>query len=64
MQVKIVGRLDGPTKRNGQKTFVVVFSAFLRDGSQAVHEMANGQQVPLVWTSYPIDTDERSALLL
>lgn len=56
--VSEVGRIPGPTKSNGQNTFCVVLGVFDEDGNQVVHRKADGTEVPLVITTYPIDTDE------
>jgi hypothetical protein len=58
-RVRAVGKTAGPTKKSGQQTFVVVLGLFTEDGQQAVHTKADGTKVPIVLTSYPIDTDDR-----
>lgn len=62
--VRSLGRQDGPIKKNGQKTFCVVLGLFDSNGAQAVHTRADGKEVPIVWFSYPIDTDDKPLLLL
>lgn len=62
--VRSLGRQDGPIKKNGQKTFCVVLGLFDSNGAQVVHTRADGQEVPIVWFSYPIDTDDKPLLLL
>lgn len=56
--VKQLGKAPGPTKRNGQKTFSIIFGLFDIEGNQATHTKADGTEIALVLTSYPIDTDE------
>ena len=61
---RFVGKVPGPTKRNGQKTFCIVAGMFDKSGAQAIHTKANGEEVPVTFISYPIETDENPAFII